>query len=63
MHSIGEDPRERAEQRAVPRKPLAPRMGSSAGAKFCSGDPPGDKCVKANGYGVWSLGLQVLATF
>ncbi len=42
---------------------VAVSASGATGAKYCSGDPPGDQFMKANGYGVWSVGLQVRATF
>ncbi len=42
---------------------VAVSAAGTTGAKYCSGDPPGDQFMKANGYGVWSVGLQVRATF
>ncbi len=36
--------------------------GLVSGAKFCSTDPPGDAFMRANGYGVWSIGVQARIT-
>ncbi len=42
---------------------VAVSAAGTSGFKFCSSDPPGDQFMKANGYGVWSLGVNVRATF
>lgn len=36
---------------------------AGGGSTYCSNESPGDKVIKSDGYGVWTAGLDVKATF